>query len=99
MHLRIESGEHAANYLEIRTREKLSEIQLRIRQLLEQCEQIGKEQDYQRVSPCPCYFTLSFLRILILAKPLILIIYYYFEEDFFLIPDSNRTIFLKTFLL
>ena len=31
-------------------KEKLSELQLRVRQLLDQVEQITKEQNYQRVS-------------------------------------------------
>ena len=50
MHLDIQVGEHANDYKQIMERDKLSELQLRIRQLLDQVEQISKEQNYQRVS-------------------------------------------------
>ena len=43
-------GEHANDYQEIAAKDKLTELQLRIRQLLDQVEQISKEQNYQRVS-------------------------------------------------
>lgn len=49
VHLDIQVGEHAINYGEVVQKEKLSELQLRIRQLLDQVEQITKEQNYQRV--------------------------------------------------
>nr|KAF6419569.1 transmembrane p24 trafficking protein 4 [Rousettus aegyptiacus] len=39
---------HANNYPEIAAKDKLTELQLRARQLLDQVEQIQKEQDYQR---------------------------------------------------
>lgn len=42
-------GEHANNYPEIAAKDKLTELQLRVRQLLDQVEQIQKEQNYQRV--------------------------------------------------
>lgn len=42
-------GEHANDYAEIAAKDKLSELQLRVRQLIEQVEQIQKEQNYQRV--------------------------------------------------
>ncbi|KAL3276891.1 hypothetical protein HHI36_012262 [Cryptolaemus montrouzieri] len=48
VHLDIQVGEHAVNYGEVVQKEKLSELQLRIRQLLDQIEQITKEQNYQR---------------------------------------------------
>ena len=50
VHLDIQIGEQAVNYPEVAAREKLGELQLRIRQLLDQIEQITKEQVYQRVS-------------------------------------------------
>ena len=50
MHLDIQVGEHTNDYSEIAAKDKLTELQLRIRQLLDQVEQIGKEQAYQRVS-------------------------------------------------
>lgn len=50
VHLDIQIGEQAVNYPEVAAREKLGELQLRIRQLLDQIEQISKEQVYQRVS-------------------------------------------------
>ncbi|XP_011838643.1 PREDICTED: transmembrane emp24 domain-containing protein 4 isoform X2 [Mandrillus leucophaeus] len=50
VHLDIQVGEHANNYPEIAAKDKLTELQLRARQLLDQVEQIQKEQDYQRVS-------------------------------------------------
>lgn len=43
-------GEHANNYAEIAAKDKLTELQLRVRQLVEQVDQIQKEQNYQRVS-------------------------------------------------
>ena len=49
VHLDLQIGEQAVNYPEIAAREKLGELQLRIRQLLDQIEQITKEQVYQRV--------------------------------------------------
>lgn len=45
----IQVGEHAIDYANIAQKEKLSELQLRVRQLLDQVEQITKEQNYQRV--------------------------------------------------
>lgn len=45
----IQVGEHANDYQEIASKDKLTELQLRIRQLLDQVEQISKEQNYQRV--------------------------------------------------
>lgn len=50
VHLDIQVGEHAINYGEIVQKEKLSELQLRVRQLIDQVDQITKEQNYQRVS-------------------------------------------------
>lgn len=49
VHLDIQVGEHAINYADVAQKEKLSELQLRVRQLLDQVEQITKEQNYQRV--------------------------------------------------
>ena len=37
------------DYAQIAAKEKLDELQLRVRQLLDQVEQITKEQAYQRV--------------------------------------------------
>ncbi|XP_012268773.1 transmembrane emp24 domain-containing protein eca [Athalia rosae] len=48
VHLDIQVGEHAIDYANVAQKEKLSELQLRIRQLLIQVEQITKEQNYQR---------------------------------------------------
>ncbi|CAM4677182.1 unnamed protein product [Leuciscus chuanchicus] len=48
VHLEIQVGEHTNNYPEIAAKDKLSELQLRVRQLLDQVEQIQKEQNYQR---------------------------------------------------
>ncbi len=49
VHLDIEVGEHAVDYNELAGKEKLTELQLRVRQLLDQVDQISKEQNYQRV--------------------------------------------------
>lgn len=38
------------DYAGIAQKEKLTELQLRVRQLLAQVEQINKEQNYQRVN-------------------------------------------------
>ena len=51
VHLDIQVGEHAVDYQQIQAKDKLSELQLRIRQLLDQVESVTKEQNYQRVSP------------------------------------------------
>jgi len=48
VHLDIQVGEHANDYRQIAAKEKLTELQLRVRQLLDQVEQITKEQNYQR---------------------------------------------------
>lgn len=48
VHLDIQVGEHAVDYANVAKNEKLTELQLRIRQLLDQVEQITKEQNYQR---------------------------------------------------
>ncbi|XP_078711583.1 transmembrane emp24 domain-containing protein 4-like [Lampetra fluviatilis] len=48
VHLDIQVGEHANDYSEIAAKDKLTELQLRVRQLLDQVEQIQKEQNYQR---------------------------------------------------
>ncbi|KAI6646409.1 Transmembrane emp24 domain-containing protein eca-like [Oopsacas minuta] len=49
IHLDLQSGEHAVNYDEVATKEKLTDMQLRMRKLLEHVEQINREQDYQRL--------------------------------------------------
>ncbi|KAG8004370.1 Transmembrane emp24 domain-containing protein 9, partial [Nibea albiflora] len=54
VHLDIQVGEHANNYAEIAAKDKLTELQLRVRQLVEQVDQIQKEQNYQRVSQSVC---------------------------------------------
>ncbi|KHN86767.1 Transmembrane emp24 domain-containing protein eca [Toxocara canis] len=48
VHLDIQAGEHAQDYEKVAAKDKLNELQLRIRQLLDQVEQITKEQNYQR---------------------------------------------------
>lgn len=50
VHLDIQVGEHTVDYAQVAQQEKLTELQLRIRQLLNQVDQITKEQNYQRVS-------------------------------------------------
>ena len=50
VHLEILVGEHANDYAQIAAKDKLTELQLRMRQLLDQIDQITKEQAYQRVS-------------------------------------------------
>jgi hypothetical protein len=48
VHISIHVGERANDYQEIAAKDKLSELQLRVRQLLDQVDQISKEQNYQR---------------------------------------------------
>lgn len=48
VHLEILVGEHANDYAQIAAKDKLTELQLRMRQLLDQVDQITKEQAYQR---------------------------------------------------
>uniref|UniRef100_A0A1I8I6E7 GOLD domain-containing protein n=1 Tax=Macrostomum lignano TaxID=282301 RepID=A0A1I8I6E7_9PLAT len=50
VHLDIQVGEHAQDYYAIAAKDKLTDLELRVRQLLDQVEQISKEQNYQRVS-------------------------------------------------
>ena len=49
----IHVGEQTMDYAGIAQKEKLTELQLRVRQLLAQVDQINKEQNYQRVSFLP----------------------------------------------
>ena len=49
VHLEILVGEHANDYAQIAAKDKVTELQLRMRQLLDQVDQITKEQAYQRV--------------------------------------------------
>ena len=49
VHLAIQIGEQTVNYKEVAEKEKLTELQLRVRQLLDQLDQIQKEQNYQRL--------------------------------------------------
>jgi len=49
VHLNIQIGEHTINYSEVAAKDKLTELQLRVRQLLDQMEQVTKEQSYQRI--------------------------------------------------
>jgi hypothetical protein len=48
VHLDIQTGEHAVDYGKLAQKDKLTELQLRVQQLLDQVEQITKEQNYQR---------------------------------------------------
>ncbi|KAF3424136.1 hypothetical protein E2986_00577 [Frieseomelitta varia] len=48
VHLDIQVGEHAIDYANTAQKEKFTELQMRIRQLLDHVEQITKEQNYQR---------------------------------------------------
>jgi hypothetical protein len=48
IHLDLRVGEHTNDYTEIAAKDKLTELQLRMRQLLDQVGQISKEQNYQR---------------------------------------------------
>ena len=57
VHLDISVGEEAIDYQQVQSREKLSDLQVQIRQLLDQVETITKEQNYQRVS-CFQYLTI-----------------------------------------
>lgn len=59
VHLDIQVGEHAVDYGNVVQKEKLTELQLRIRQLLDQVEQITKEQNYQRVYENGCFVRLK----------------------------------------
>lgn len=49
VHFDIQVGDQAIDYAQVAQKEKLTELQLRIRQLLDQVDQITKEQNYQRV--------------------------------------------------
>nr|CAH8827596.1 unnamed protein product [Trichobilharzia regenti] len=49
VHLDIAVGDHALNYQEIASKDRLNDLQLRVRQLLDQVQSIAKDQNYQRV--------------------------------------------------
>jgi len=49
VYLNIQIGEQTIDYKEVAEKEKLTELQLRVRQLLDQLDQIQKEQNYQRI--------------------------------------------------
>ena len=48
IHLDLQVGESAQDYQKIASNEKLTQLQLRVRQLQDQVIQIQKEQNYQR---------------------------------------------------
>ena len=54
--MNINVGEQAVDYQQIVAKDKLNDLQLRMRQLMDQVEQITKEQAYQRVSKPSSYF-------------------------------------------
>ena len=58
VNLDFQIGDHAVDYQMLGTKEKLSELQIRIRQLIDQVDQIQKEQTYQRV--CLNHYCYSF---------------------------------------
>lgn len=49
IHLDMKLGEHTNDYAEFAAKDKLTQLRLRVQQLVEQVEQIQKEQEYQRV--------------------------------------------------
>jgi len=48
IHLDLQVGEGAVDYKKVASSEKLTQLQLRVRQLMDQVTQIQKEQNYQR---------------------------------------------------
>ncbi|XP_019660241.1 transmembrane emp24 domain-containing protein 9 isoform X2 [Ailuropoda melanoleuca] len=48
IHLDMQLGEHSNDYAEFAAKDKLTQLQLRLQQLVEQVELIQKEQEYQR---------------------------------------------------
>ncbi|EDV22884.1 uncharacterized protein TRIADDRAFT_38009 [Trichoplax adhaerens] len=48
VHLAMSIGEHANDYGNMAEKQKLSDLQIRLRQLIDQTDQIAKEQGYQR---------------------------------------------------
>ncbi|KAA3678996.1 p24 family protein alpha [Paragonimus westermani] len=49
VHLDIWTADHAINYGEVASRDRLNDLQLRVRQLSDQVQTIAKDQNYQRV--------------------------------------------------
>ena len=49
VHIEFRVGEHANDYTAIAEKEKLTDIELRMRQVIDQVLQISKEQTYQRI--------------------------------------------------
>ena len=50
VHFDLEIGYEAVDYNEVMSREKLNDLELRIRQLMDVSEGIKREQGFQRVS-------------------------------------------------
>uniref|UniRef100_A0A452QGG9 GOLD domain-containing protein n=1 Tax=Ursus americanus TaxID=9643 RepID=A0A452QGG9_URSAM len=48
IHLDMQLGEHTNDYAEFAAKDKLTQLHLRLQQLVEQVELIQKEQEYQR---------------------------------------------------
>lgn len=82
----IQVGDQAIDYAQVAQKEKLSDLQLRIRQLVEQVEQITKEQSYQRVN---IFFKNKIFYLFYLRH--LLSIYYILELEFeYSVNASNR---------
>lgn len=87
VHLDIQVGEHAIDYANVAQKEKLSELQLRVRQLLDQVEQITKEQNYQRVK---YYFVLGKIFSKIIVSSMKVLNLQYREERFRQTSESTN---------
>ncbi|XP_035231900.1 transmembrane emp24 domain-containing protein 9-like isoform X2 [Stegodyphus dumicola] len=48
IHFALQVGERAINYTAVAQKEKLSEIELKFKQLIEKVSEVSKEQEYQR---------------------------------------------------
>uniref|UniRef100_A0A5S6Q2I2 GOLD domain-containing protein n=1 Tax=Trichuris muris TaxID=70415 RepID=A0A5S6Q2I2_TRIMR len=46
--LNLQVGDHAQDYAQVAVKERLNDLELRIRQLIDQVDQMTKEQNYQR---------------------------------------------------
>ena len=80
VHLDIHVGEQTMDYAGIAQKEKLTELQLRVRQLLAQVDQINKEQNYQRVRKTRVNFLILHSMHLKLFKEFLQILFRIIED-------------------
>ena len=51
VHFKLNVGEDVEDYKRVQEKERLTELQVEVRKLIDKANKIKKEQDYQRVRP------------------------------------------------